>query len=318
MAIFFKFAHLPNVAGQQPPGRGAGSLKYPHTVLGMIAIFMYVGGDVSVASAVINYLGLPKLGGLSHQAASKFLAYYYGGLMIGRLMGFFALSDMKKGRRRGIVLLVPVLALAIVACFPNIVAALGRLPVFNGFFDPSAIASTNAVCGWGNVSHFALLLAVAGAAFLLSEARPDRHAGPFQPGHYRPAGGGDAGGGGNGQMVHSGGGIVRVYHVVEHFRAGHRRVGAAQEPGGLLAHDWSHGGRRVAAAPGIGGGQTGNPVLIHRAFRRLRLYRLLWPLRLPCRQKWRLPGLRPKRDGQASGINPRGNESLNEQPDEQP
>ena len=76
LAVFFKFAHLPNFANQEQISRGAGALKYPHTVLGMIAIFMYVGGEVGVGSAVINFLSLPKLGGLPHETASQFLAFY--------------------------------------------------------------------------------------------------------------------------------------------------------------------------------------------------------------------------------------------------
>jgi FHS family L-fucose permease-like MFS transporter len=76
----------------------------------MLAIFMYVGGEVSVGSAIINYLGLPKLGGLEHEAASKFLAFYWGGLMIGRFMGAFALSAMRKSLKHTLVALVPVVA----------------------------------------------------------------------------------------------------------------------------------------------------------------------------------------------------------------
>jgi FHS family L-fucose permease-like MFS transporter len=71
---------------------------------------MYVGGEVSVGSAIINYLGLPKLGGLTHEAASKYLAFYWGGLMIGRFMGAFALSDMDKTLKHILVALVPVVA----------------------------------------------------------------------------------------------------------------------------------------------------------------------------------------------------------------
>jgi MFS transporter, FHS family, L-fucose permease len=77
--------------------RGLGALKHPHTALGMLAIFMYVGGEVSVGSAIINYLGLPKLGGLAHEAASKFLAFYWGGLMIGRFHGRVRVERDAKG-----------------------------------------------------------------------------------------------------------------------------------------------------------------------------------------------------------------------------
>src|SRR5260370_34221622 len=76
----------------------------------MLAIFMYVGGEVSVGSAIINFLGMPKLGGLAHEVASKYLAFYWGGLMIGRFMGAFALSKMGKSLKDTLVALVPVTA----------------------------------------------------------------------------------------------------------------------------------------------------------------------------------------------------------------
>jgi FHS family L-fucose permease-like MFS transporter len=71
---------------------------------------MYVGGEVTVGSAIINYLGLPKLGGLEPQEASPYLAFYWGGLMIGRFMGAFALSDMRRSLKHALVVSVPVVA----------------------------------------------------------------------------------------------------------------------------------------------------------------------------------------------------------------
>lgn len=114
LAISFKFADLPAFTNTEKLGSGLGALRYPHTVLGMLAIFMYVGGEVTVGSAIINYLGQPKLGGLGHEAASKFLAFYWGGLMIGRFMGAFALSSMQKTLKHLLVTAVPIAAFALI------------------------------------------------------------------------------------------------------------------------------------------------------------------------------------------------------------
>lgn len=110
LAIAFKFAHIPNFKNEEAITRGAGALKHPHTVLGMIAIFMYVGGEVAVGSAVINFLELPELGGLNHQAATHYLAFFWGGLMIGRFMGAFALSSMKRSTKNLLMITTPILA----------------------------------------------------------------------------------------------------------------------------------------------------------------------------------------------------------------
>jgi len=107
-AVFF-FIHLPHV-GEGKIEAGAGALKYPHVVLGVIAIFMYVGGEVSVGSAIINFLGQPSVAGLQELEASKYVSIYWGGLMIGRFMGAVELSEMKKANKQVLLVVIPILA----------------------------------------------------------------------------------------------------------------------------------------------------------------------------------------------------------------
>ncbi len=146
LAVCFMFAHLPNFTNTEHVTRGAGALKHPHTVLGMLAIFMYVGGEVCVGSSIINYLNMPKVGGLSHEAASKFLAFYWGGLMLGRFMGAFALSDVRSWLRNTIVVLLPV----------------------------AAFITVWILSGPANALHYGVMLSVMLLAFFLSAASPQR------------------------------------------------------------------------------------------------------------------------------------------------
>src|SRR5882724_10055442 len=106
--IFF-FIHLPHI-GEGKIERGAGALKHPHVILGVIAIFMYVGGEVSVGSAIINFLGQKTVAGLSAIDASKYVSIYWGGLMIGRFMGAVELSEMKKASKQILLIVIPLLA----------------------------------------------------------------------------------------------------------------------------------------------------------------------------------------------------------------
>jgi len=165
LAICFKFAHLPAFSN---PERitGLGALKHPHTALGMLAIFMYVGGEVTVGSAIVNFLGTPALGGLSHEAASNFLSFYWGGLMIGRFMGAFALSDIRGAAKHAMVVAVPIIAFVVIASLPKIAAAVGS--------EPATVDKIGSVCSWSNVTHYGLLLAVLIVAFFLGEASPHR------------------------------------------------------------------------------------------------------------------------------------------------
>jgi FHS family L-fucose permease-like MFS transporter len=107
-AVFF-FIRLPHV-GEGHVEPGAGALKYPHVVLGVIAIFMYVGGEVSVGSAIINFLGQKSVAGLTADEASKYVAIYWGGLMIGRFMGAMELSEMKAAKKQLLLVVIPLLA----------------------------------------------------------------------------------------------------------------------------------------------------------------------------------------------------------------
>ena len=109
LAGVFFFIKLPHVGeGRVEPG--AGALKFPHVVLGVIAIFMYVGGEVAVGSAIINLLGQKSVAGLSEVDASKYVAVYWGGLMIGRFMAAVDLSEMKRARKQILVIVIPLLA----------------------------------------------------------------------------------------------------------------------------------------------------------------------------------------------------------------
>jgi MFS transporter, FHS family, L-fucose permease len=114
LAVLFTFVHLPAFSNPDTMTRGAGALRHPHTALGMIAIFMYVGGEVTVGSVIINFLGTPRLGGLAHEQASRYLLFYWGGLMVGRFMGASALSDLRGWLKHGLVVLVPAIAAVLV------------------------------------------------------------------------------------------------------------------------------------------------------------------------------------------------------------
>jgi FHS family L-fucose permease-like MFS transporter len=106
-AVFFCI-HLPHV-GEGKIERGVGALKYPHVQLGVLAIFMYVGGEVSVGSTIISFLGQPSVAGLDTVEASKYVSLFWGGMLIGRFMGAVELSEMKTFNKRLFMLGIPIL-----------------------------------------------------------------------------------------------------------------------------------------------------------------------------------------------------------------
>ena len=71
--------------------------KHRNLVLGAIGIFAYVGAEVSVGSFLVNYFGLPQIGGLSAITAAGFVSFYWGGAMVGRFAGAPILRKVKPG-----------------------------------------------------------------------------------------------------------------------------------------------------------------------------------------------------------------------------
>ncbi len=92
---------LPEITGAAVPGEIRKSVwKYPHVLLGTLAIFFYVGAEVGTAGLIVNYLRTPENGGLTAEAASRFASIYWGGAMIGRFFGAVMLSDIKTAARK--------------------------------------------------------------------------------------------------------------------------------------------------------------------------------------------------------------------------
>jgi FHS family L-fucose permease-like MFS transporter len=115
MAGLIKATKLPRFTNPDEIKTGIGALRYRQLIFGMIAIFMYVGGEVSIGSMMISYLGLEEIGGLSEMEASKYVSIYWGGQMIGRFLGAVSLSKMKNNSLKLLgMILIPVAAFIII------------------------------------------------------------------------------------------------------------------------------------------------------------------------------------------------------------
>lgn len=114
-AVMLIFAFLLVRQYRQISARNGFEAKaYPQVVLGMIAIFVYVGVEVTIQSNLGALLKLPDFGALSNADISPYISLYWGSLMIGRWTG--AIGAFKMSRFNTILLTatVPFLALALV------------------------------------------------------------------------------------------------------------------------------------------------------------------------------------------------------------
>jgi FHS family L-fucose permease-like MFS transporter len=76
--------------------------RHPNLILGAIGIFVYVGAEVSIGSFLVNYFSQPGIGGLTEKVAASFVAFYWGGAMLGRFIGSNFLGGAK-ARYMGLV-----------------------------------------------------------------------------------------------------------------------------------------------------------------------------------------------------------------------
>ena len=108
MATLVAFVHLPDVIdrGSSASQADGSAWRFNHLRLGALAIFFYVGAEVAIGSILINFLGQPSMGSLSHHAAATYVSLYWGGTGIGRLIGFFALQKIRAQRALAFVSLI--------------------------------------------------------------------------------------------------------------------------------------------------------------------------------------------------------------------
>ncbi|MBL0046882.1 MAG: MFS transporter [Bacteroidetes bacterium] len=96
---------------------GWGAMQYPQLVLGMLAIFTYVGVEVSVQSNLGELLKNPDFGGLTPGELAPYISMYWGSLMIGRWTGAISVFDISKSTKNILFVLVPVIAFGVILFF---------------------------------------------------------------------------------------------------------------------------------------------------------------------------------------------------------
>jgi len=85
---------------------GWGAMQYPQLLLGMLAIFAYVGVEVGIGSNLGELLKLEEFGSLQAVEIAPYVSMYWGSLMIGRWAG--AVSVFQLSRRNELIALIAV------------------------------------------------------------------------------------------------------------------------------------------------------------------------------------------------------------------
>jgi FHS family L-fucose permease-like MFS transporter len=108
------FSKLPEVTNSEKLDKDLGALKYPQLTLGMIAIFVYVGVEVTIQSNMGALLAMPEIKGIDHTKISHFISLYWGSLMIGRWTGALAVFNFSKTVKIIMQFITPFIAFGVI------------------------------------------------------------------------------------------------------------------------------------------------------------------------------------------------------------
>lgn len=94
--------------------------KYPQLVLGMIAIFLYVGVEVTIVSNLPALLHTREFGSVLENNIAPFISLYWGSLMIGRWNGSINVFNTSKTINILLKFIVPFVAFGIIIFANNL------------------------------------------------------------------------------------------------------------------------------------------------------------------------------------------------------
>ena len=170
VAILLKFSSLPDKpqavveSDTKIDNSRSSALKYPQLVLGMIAIFVYVGVEVSTASNLPAYM--EKDLGLLTKDIAPYISLYWASLMIGRWTGAVEAFTDKMNLQKILRFIAPYLAFG-VFLFVNKLAKHDLTPFYIYAFVILVLIAAD-MASKGNPARMLLIFSVLGIIALLT------------------------------------------------------------------------------------------------------------------------------------------------------
>jgi len=143
--------------------------KHANLIFGAIGIFVYVGAEVSIGSFLVNYFSQPEIAGLTERAAASFVAFYWGGAMVGRFVGSALLQKISTPKLLGIcaVCAAALVAISMLATGQVAMWSIIMVGFFNSIMFPSiftlGVAELGPLTGDGSGI---LIMAIVGGAII--------------------------------------------------------------------------------------------------------------------------------------------------------
>jgi FHS family L-fucose permease-like MFS transporter len=169
----FKLPKIPQAQRQVGEKVNDSIWWHPNLIFGAIGIFVYVGAEVSIGSFLVNYFSQPEIGGLTEKVAASFVAFYWGGAMVGRFIGSGLLQKMKAGQLLGIcaVCAAALVSISMLSTGHFAMWSIILVGFFNSIMFPSIFALGVAELGplTGDGSGIMIMAIVGGAIIPLAQ-----------------------------------------------------------------------------------------------------------------------------------------------------
>jgi MFS transporter, FHS family, L-fucose permease len=147
--------------------------KHPNLIFGAISIFVYVGAEVSIGSFLVNYFTQPDIGGMTEKVAASFVAFYWGGAMVGRFIGSGLLQKLSTRRLLGVcaVCAASLVAISMLSTGQAAMWSIILVGFFNSIMFPSIFTLGVAELGplTGDGSGVMIMAIVGGAIIPLAQ-----------------------------------------------------------------------------------------------------------------------------------------------------
>jgi len=172
IAVLIALFRLPKIDHGEPTDGVAGRrsiFAHRHLVFGVIAIFCYVGAEVSIGSYLVSLMGQPDIAGLPAERAGKYLSFYWGGAMVGRFIGSALMRSIAPNRLLAFNAVAIAVLIAVALTVGGHVAmwALILIGLFNSIMFPTIFSL--ALEGLGNLTSKGsglLCMAIVGGAVM--------------------------------------------------------------------------------------------------------------------------------------------------------
>ncbi|QNN47928.1 sugar MFS transporter [Thermomonas brevis] len=174
VALFIKFSSVPNHIDLEEVARDEAedssklahrrsAFAYPQLVLGMIAIFLYVGVEVSTGAHLPAYMRENL--GVETASVAPYVSLYWASLMIGRWTGAAGAFEIGSGAKKMLTLILPFIAFGVFLAVNAILRH--EVAQFYGYAGVIVLMIAATLLSRGNPARMLLYFALCGIAALL-------------------------------------------------------------------------------------------------------------------------------------------------------